>query len=204
MSWPHSKRWAGKTAICLASGPSMCAEDAKTAIKSGAKLITVNSTWRMAPSAHVHYSSDHDWWETNIDAMRDKCLGEFWTGHPTYEAPDVQRIPFDKAGRGLNKRAGFINWGGNSGYCAIGVAHQFGARRILLLGYDQCEHGGAGHWHEDHPASIKKAFNWPMWKVRFDEMAADAKASGIEIINCSRVTALRCFPQMRLQEALLG
>lgn len=168
----------------------------------GRTVITVNTTWKLAPWAAIHYSSDHDWWECNVQAMRRECAGEFWTGHPTYDEPDVKRCAYDKQGRGLSKTPGVINWGGNSGYCAIGLAHQFGAKRIILLGFDQGETKGFGHWHPDHPAKIAKAFNWPMWKVRFDEMAADAKASGIEIINCSRVTALRCFPQMRLEAAL--
>lgn len=177
-------------------------EDALAAGHSGARVITVNSTWRLAPWADVHYSSDHDWWEVHIRQMRRVCAGQFWTGHPTYTEPDVQRCPYDKRGRGLSTKAGVINWGGNSGYCAIGLAHQFGARRIVLLGYDQCAHDGAGHWHEDHPDNIRKAFNWPMWHQRFEDLAADAKRMGVEIINCSRFTALRCFEQMSLEAAL--
>lgn len=166
-----------------------------------AKVITINSTWRLAPWADVHYSSDADWWELELSAMRATCSGQFWTGHPAGVADDVNVCPYDKKARGLSKVPGRIAWGGNSGYCAIGLAVQFGARRILLLGYDQ-QDDGRGHWHGQHPESVRKAFNWPMWHERFAEMSADAGRMGIEIVNCTRETALTCFPRMSLEDAL--
>lgn len=162
------------------------------------RVITVNSTWRLAPWADAHYSSDPEWWGQELPEMRAWCAGEFWTGHPEPIAPDVKACPYEKRARGLSKVRGRIAWGGNSGYCAIGLAVQFGARRILLLGYDQ----QGEHWHHPHPDSIWKAFNWPMWHQRFAEMADDARRMGIDIVNCSRETALRCFPRAMLEDAL--
>lgn len=166
-----------------------------------ARVITVNSTWRLATWADVHYSSDNDWWLHELAEMRQWCAGEFWTGHPEPIAPDIRNCPYEKRMRGLSKVHGRIAWGGNSGYCAIGLAVQFGARRILLLGYDQ-QDDGRQHWHGRHPDSIWKAFNWPMWHRRFAEMANDATRMGIEIINCSRETALQCFLRARLEDVL--
>lgn len=184
----------------MASGPSMRADDAAYC-RGKAMTITVNSTWRLAPWADVHYSSDHDWWALELEAMRAACAGQFWTGYPDGVADDVNVMPYDKRARGFSRVRGRIAWGGNSGYCAIGLAVQFGARRIVLLGYDQ-QDDGRGHWHGQHPESVRKAFNWPMWHQRFAEMASDARRDGIEIVNCSRETGLRCFRRERLEDVL--
>lgn len=185
----------------MASGPSMTAEDANYC-HDRARVITVNTTFRLAPWADAHYSSDHDWWQMHLAEMREICRGEFWTGHPTYKAAGMKRCPYDKRGRGISRRPGMINWGGNSGYCALGLAYQFGASRIVLLGYDQCDPAGTGHWHGQHNDSIRKGFNWPMWHERFEEAARDFRRFGVEVINCSRVTALKCFPRAKLREVL--
>lgn len=203
-TWSHDlsplSDWCGMTVVCMASGPSMTQADADYC-RGKANVITVNSTWRLAPWADVHYSSDDDWWWHELPAMRDRCTGEFWTGHRQGVAPDVKVCPYDKRARGLSRVKGSIAWGGNSGYCAIGLAVQFGAKRIMLLGYDQ-QDDGRGHWHGDHPDAIRKDFNWPMWHQRFAEMAKDAVRMGIDIVNCSRETALTCFPRARLEDVL--
>lgn len=193
--------WTGQTVVILASGPSMTRSDADYC-KGKARVITVNTTWKLAPWADVHYSSDHDWWALHLEEMRQQCSGAFWTGYPFgHIADDVSVCPYDKAMRGLSKIPGRIAWGGNSGYCAIGLAHQFGAKKIVLLGYDQKDNG-QGHWHGHHPDSIRKGFNWPMWHKRFAELSADARRVGLEIINCSRDSALKCFPRKTLEEVI--
>jgi len=195
-------RWAGETVFCLASGPSMRPEDA-SAVRGQGRVITVNSTFRLAPWADVHYSSDHDWWHLHLPEMRAACKGEFWSGYPFgHIADDVRICPYDKKARGILRTPGRIAWGGNSGYCALGLAYQFGASRIVLLGYDMKDPAGKGHWHGHHDASIKKDFNFDMWKMRFYDAARDFKGLGIEVINCTPVTDLTCFPRKKLEEIL--
>lgn len=198
--FPEWKRWKGETVFCVASGPSLTAEDV-AALRGRGRIITVNTSWRLAPWADVHYSSDHDWWELNIDRMRRECQGEFWTGHPDYMEPDVRRCRFDKRARGLSVTPGVISWGGNSGYCAVGLAWQFGASRIVLLGYDMSDRSGP-HWHGEHPQSVRKPFAFDMWARRFVELARDFQMLGIPVLNASRETALSCFPRISLEEAL--
>jgi hypothetical protein len=73
-----------------------------------------------------------------------------------------------------------------------------GARRIILLGFDQ--HGQ--HWHQEHPEAIRKPPNWPMWAERFSLLARDLAAVGVEVVNASRETSLTCFKRASLAEAL--
>jgi len=201
MSFPQWRQWAGDTAVILASGPSMTPEDAAF-VRGKARVITVNTTFRLAQWADVHYSSDHDWWSAHWEEMDQVCQGQRWTAHPTFTRPGLMRCPWDKNARGLSRRVGVIAWGGNSGYCAVGLAHQFGAAKIVLLGFDMCDPDGTGHWHGQHPAHIRKDFNWPMWHARFAELAADCRRLGIRVINSSRRTALTCFDTRALERTL--
>lgn len=196
------RQWAGETVVCLASGPSMTAEDAEFC-RGKARVITVNSTWRLAPWADVHYSSDHDWWQLNLPDMRRECSGKFWTGYPFGPvAKDVAVCPYVKRARGIIAGKGLLAWGGNSGYCALGLAYQFGAARIVLLGYDMQDKDGSAHWHGQHDESIRKDFNFPMWLQRFSEASLDLRKYGVQVINCTRSTALHCFPKARLEDVL--
>lgn len=185
--------------VCIASGPSLVAEDVE-ACRGRARVITVNSSWQLAPWADVHYSSDPPWWAHHLaHGMRAACSGEFWTGDPVYRPPGMRGVRYSKPMRGISHQPGVIAWGGNSGYCALGLAVQFGAARILLLGYDM---QGDTHWHGDHPGEIRRAFAFGMWRQRFDEAARDLRRSGIPVTNCTRETALRCFRRATIQEAL--
>ena len=189
------QRWKGETVAILASGPSMTRADAVLVERSGCKTITVNSTWRLHPRADAHYSSDEDWWVENLPDMRHQTFGEFWSGAPGRVAHDVRSCPYRKAAMGLHRAPGAIAWGGNSGYCAIGLAYQFGAAKIILLGFDQ----QGDHWHEDHPLHVKRPANFPMWADRFATLARDCRKHGLDVVNCSRETALTCFRRGRLE-----
>lgn len=189
-------RWRRQTVVCIASGESLIQEDVNF-VRNRAKVITVNTSFRVAPWADAHYSSDRDFWFSYIEEMRATCKGEFWSGDADLKGTDLYRCPFDKARRGLSTEPGILAWGGNSGYCAVGLAYQFGAARVVLLGYDM---QGSTHWHGEHPAHIRKPFNFPFWLQEFEKLARDAKRVGLEIVNCSRATALDCFPKHTLQE----
>ncbi|WKT59112.1 hypothetical protein Q2E61_09245 [Microbulbifer thermotolerans] len=91
--------------------------------------------------------------------------------------------------------------GGNSGAGAIALADLFGARRVILLGYD-CKTGrdGRRHWHGDHPSALKNAGSLPRWPDQFEKMAR--RMRHLEIINATRDTALTMWPRMDLEKAL--
>lgn len=91
----------------------------------------------------------------------------------------------------IQAEPGTIGGGGNSGFQALNLAIQFGARRILLLGYDM--HGG--HWHGDHPAGMAQPKDDTMarWRRAFQANAPLIAAMGVEVINCTPGSALTCF-----------
>ena len=115
---------------------------------------------------------------------------------------------------------------GNSGANACSVASCLGYEKIILLGVDcnyvefvdGCKKDGPGgliiektpkenpnYWFDDYqqkgdkyniPDGLK--FHMPTWNI----LAYNACHAGVEIINCSPITTLRCFKRLSLEEAL--
>ena len=136
---------------------------------------------------------DEAWWRHYLDEVKDTFTGER-VSHGVRR--DVQRI-----------RAPYFRQAGqNSGAGAIALAHHFGARVVYLLGYDCQRTGGKAHWHGDHPeiADPKRrmgnAGSLPKWPSQFRELVRFVP--GLEIINCSRETALTVFPRASLESVL--
>jgi hypothetical protein len=209
------------TAICIASGPSLT--DAQCAIADEARrdgrvrIIVVNDNFRKLPDADALYACDGPWWALYAADVRAGFRGECWTHMAIAEAdgsyntverehlaivaglPWLDCVPVLRDA-GL-PRHGSICLGGNSGHQAIGLAYLFGARRIILLGYDMQRTGDRAHWHGDHPKPLTQGTP-TSWIRRFDQMAEDAWARNVTIINCTVTTALTQFPRMDLREAL--
>lgn len=172
-------------------------------VRGRARTIVVNTSFRMAPWADVLYACDAGWWRHYFSEVAAAFVpGELWTTAPM--ARDQFKIHWvfgaPRAGLALDKTS--INHGLNSGYQAIGLAALFGAKRILLLGYDFQASGGRMHWHPDHPKNLGNGGRIWLWVQEMTQLAADLKKAGIEVVNCSRQTALSCYPRSTIQEAL--
>jgi len=185
--------------FCLASGPSMCREDAE-AVRGRGKIIAIGNTGELAPFADVLYSADPARWREYGDPHAG------FTGRRVSLAMDglpegVEGLPY-RDGHGLGRDV--IHTGHNSGYQAINFAYLQGARRVVLLGYDMQHTGGRHHWHADHPRHLGNFNPWmpELCRPRFDALAHDLAGEGIEVWNCSRESALRCFPRTPLAEFL--
>jgi len=201
-SGPH---WPAATVVILASGPSMNGADAAAvrAWRDGAQdrhVIAVNTTFRLAPWADVIYGCDGGWWKVYGDEVRAVCDGQLWSQDSAVIGQARMRWIESRLAPGLSRRAGVIHQGMNSGYQAIGFAHQTGAGRVILLGFDA--HGS--HWHGAHPRPLTNPraslfIDWIRW---FDGLASDCAKRGLRVTNCSRETSLLMFEQMPLEAAL--
>lgn len=173
-----------KTAVCIASGPSLTESDCQLVQNSGLFTIVTNNTFELCPWADVLYAMDGKWWGQNIDNVREQFTGRKVC--PIQQRwKDVDCIKFKH--------------GTNSGHGAIELARYFGAQRIILLGYD-CQHTwGKRHWHADHPAGFGNAEKVDQWHTQFGHLARSIRTP---VINASRETSLTCFPRIPLEQAL--
>lgn len=187
-------RYAGRTVVCAASGPSLAAEDLAAVRGAGLPVFVVNNSWQLAPWADVLVAMDTAWWlhygAAAVAGFAGARVG--WTAAS------------GKLGAQCTAHGMMLPNFGNSGAAAIALAARGRAARVLLLGYDaQAASGGALHWHADHPAPLKNPLlSINRWPQQFERAAVYAKKQGARVINCSRRTALRCFPIQTLEEAL--
>lgn len=176
------------TIICIASGPSLTASDCALASDSGYPIIAVNSSWRAVPECQHIYAADLSWWE--------KYHHDVPSGTQRWSSSISATIRY-----GLNYFPHPDNESFNSGQRAIQLAIRQGADRVLLLGYD-CSIDASSHWHGDHPVVLKNPDKSSVvrWHAEFSRLAATL--SGAEILNCSRHSALECFPLSTIEAAL--
>ena len=140
----------------------------------------------------------------------------------------VNLLPYGSTDKTNNKEEDFkaFHDNGNSGANASSVGICLGYKKIVLLGVDcnyvefvdGCKRDGPGglvmektpdknpnYWFDDYqqkgdeynvPAGL--SFHMPTWNM----LAYRAAHAGVEMINCSPITNLRCFKRMGLKEAL--
>jgi len=84
----------------------------------------------------------------------------------------------------------------------MGLAVKFGAREIVLVGYDMQLTYGMKHWHGDHPAPLSQDVPVEHWRRCFDSLAADLVVASIRVTNCTGESALECFPRGDLATCL--
>lgn len=193
--------WPESTIVCIASGPSLTQADVDF-VHGKARVIVVNNTHLLAPWADVLWATDAEWWDhyhgvPSFQGLKFSLQVDGYTA--TY--PDVHIVK--NTGRpGLSLDRGAVANGFNGGHAAMNLARHLGARKIVLLGYD-CQLGlrGETHWHGDHPREIRKALLFEEWKRYFETIVPPLSSCGIDIVNCSRSTALTGVPWCTLSEA---
>ena len=192
--------------VIMASGPSLCAEDVKVVRgwhrNGGGTAVVINTTFRMAPWADILYACDGGWWRVYGAEAEEKHKGRKYCYSETGRKYGAQSVRLQVGHGGLSRIPGTINSGGNSGHQAIHLARDQGAKRIMLLGFDMAHTHGQAHWHGNHPPSLGNASNIKNWIPHMNKLAQDLAAEGVEVINCSRHTALECFKRMPIDDAL--
>lgn len=185
------------TAICIASGPSLTPDDVDY-VRGKGRVYAIKENHFLAPWADVLYAADTDWWEDRNGVP--EFIGERWT------VSDEAAKKF-----GLNHVNGdsYITWsntpgliatGGHSGFQAINLAVQQGAARVILLGYDLGHARGTDkHWWEKSHPRRSRPSDYANWLERMNKAAPHIP---VPVINCSRETAITCFPRAELRDVL--
>jgi hypothetical protein len=150
----------------------------------------------------VLYACDNEWWAKYHENSAKTFHGERWTQSRVAAGKYRVRHIEGRNRPGLSRDPEVIHTGGNSGYQVMNLAYHFGARRMILLGYDMQRTGGKSHWHGAHPGGLEKASPYNSWVKRFDVLARDLASEGVEVINCSTHTALTCFRRAKLEDVL--
>lgn len=218
--WAVPKEWDGDTVAVLAGGPSLCPEIADQ-VKGKVRVVAISNVGiptkdsesgemlpAIAPWAEALVSSDAKWWN-QYKGHWQNFPGRKITVRDAVAYSEIfslelsHRIPFDP-------RPTHVVTGGNSGYVGVHVSVQFGARQVLLCGFDMREarHEATGrkrkHYFGNHAGSCNTSMKFDKWIANFRRLAPKMREMGIEIINCTPKSALDMFPNRRLSEVLNG
>ena len=191
-----------KTAIVLASGPSLTGEQTAAAKASGHFTMVVNSTYKLMPDADVLYAGDFLWWKVHYPDVKKTFKGKMWTQDSSAASryPGINRLKATNR-EGLGKQ--FIHINGNSGVQALNLAYLWGYTRIILLGFDmKLGPKGAKHWHPDHPAPMVQNQTFGEWLHKLEKVAKDCREVKLQVLNATPDSAMKCFPLVDWKEVL--
>lgn len=193
---------------CVGGGGSLTQSDVDT-LRGRVRVIGVNDAYRIVPFADAIYAADISWWAVHWEKVQKNFAGRMYTvinGQDKVKPYAAHTLygcqVFKQAGEneGLSRDPERLRLGSLSGIQAINLAYHWGAKVILLLGYDMQWTNGLRHWFGDHKAAGLRNAEPSKYLGNFSNIhPADY---GIEIVNCSRQTALDHFPKMPLADAL--
>ena len=195
--------FSDQTVFLVASGPSLRSVDV-SALKPF-PTIAVNLTFKLCPWAPVMYWTDFRFW-TWYRAEIDEFKGSIFSACPQDVRMGERGVRLKLSGsEGLDPDARKLRHGNNSGYAAINLALHFGAKRIVLVGYDMKQgDDGELHWHQDHPSKTKPHV--------FASMIANYKTLPRSlrdhfphtiIVNATEGSALDMFPRATLGDEIM-
>jgi hypothetical protein len=138
-----------------------------------------------------------------LDAIKKTTNAELWTqcqrAQTKFNLNRIEGVSKPGLGRSI------IHFGGNSGYQAMNLAFIFGITKMILLGFDMQRTHDKVHFFGRHPyhrldRDGPSEHTMTRWVQNFEIFARDLVSEGVEVINASRETALRCFPRQALED----
>lgn len=193
--------WTGHACAIVASGPSAKKVNV-AALQGRVRAIAIKENHELCPWADVVYGCDTAFWRNNMGLPNFKGLKIAYKTTSSL----VRTIRIDtNQHRLLTAEPGLIGSGRNSGFQALNLAVQFGADRILLVGFDMCDRHGV-HWFgrsQGDGRTQPGEWNFREWRKAFNTAAGQMQPLGIQILNASPLTSLTCFPKVTIEDALM-
>ncbi len=198
MIWPD---WKGECAAIVASGAS--AKVAGVALlKDRIHVVAIKKSVELCPWADVVYGCDEPWW-TSEDGLPKFSGLKLTQAHAAAKKFNMPRIEVKNVDKILTGEPGVVGSGGNSGFQALNLVVQFGATGVLLVGFDmQGEHWyGRNTWQRSSNPIIT---NFNRWNRAFHDVADELKRMGVDVVNASATSTLKCFRHATIAQALEG
>ena len=195
-----------QTVYIVAGGPSLRGFDFRKL--DDLPVIAINRAYEVLPKARALYWTDGTFFREHksnlhVHAAPVKAAArDMLYGYGRYENyPWVK--PYELTGfRGLERKLGGLRHGNNSGHAALNLAHQLGARRIVLLGYDMYIDPDRDHWHDGYKIPMKDRTLRDKMCPFFLEIARELADEGVEVLNASEFSRIRCWPRLPLDKVL--
>jgi len=229
MIWTVPKIWNGGTAIIIGGGPSILKQfNVPQSIIQGVytkklspeayspylsaihkqHIIAVNVAYRIGPWIDVVFFGDKSTWDEekanlrNFKGLKVSCA----TGCGLENEASVKWLRRDPRRKvGISDNPSLISWNRNSGSAAINLAVHFGAKRIILLGFDmQLDANNNQHWHKMYASPLKTVqFTMGKHLMGFPQMKADLDKMHIEVLNANPDSKITSFRKLNFKDIRL-
>ena len=195
--------WSDRPVVIVASGPS--AFDVNLDVARGrVRVVALNSSYRLCPWADMVYGCDAKWWISENGLPDFHGLKVSGQPRPAEMYQDIRHVNvLATDDRFTMDPLGTVGSGGNSGFQALNLVAQFGARQIILVGYDIRIDLGL-HWHGSHCVGLNNPNERLMfrWRRGLDHAASALAGLGVEVLNASPVSALTAYEKIHFEEAV--
>lgn len=194
--WTVPRLWPASRVFVICSGESIRRQIADIH-KIRGPVIAVKHGLLAYPSADVLFLSGEKTPEIAAGLVP-KFTGEYMIvrgrSDPRLD-PRIHRIGRSKAHGTLSDDAHYVT-GLDAGTSAINLAYLFGAREIILLGYDM----RGGHFVDKHPLPFPPLEHFRRHQICLPALNEDARRRGVRIVNCSEGSAVTAFEVRSLKE----
>lgn len=196
-NWSVPLEWEGEAAFIIGGGPSIRDLDFER-LRGKARTIAVNTAYKRAPWADVLFWSDKRWLDWNHADLHE-FRGQYMVSRKTPHLPTPRPVKVLDyyPNRFAYESTAVGGW--CSGSSAINLAYHFGARVIILLGFDMKTNG---NWHDLHKLPAEPDQHRIKFIPAIERMAPHLRNANVIVLNTCAESGLRCFPFADLEELL--
>jgi hypothetical protein len=174
--------------------------------------VAINDAYKILPNATALFWCDASWAGREYDGLKlHKTQLRF---NPKFNAStQIENSTLTSGGALILNRTGAHGYdpdinnvmGNNGGVQSINFVVNLGARRIHLIGFDMRDNPtkrGENHWHNYHQLVVKPDIYTRSFIPSMNALNAGIRSSGVdvEILNCSKTSAIECFKKQIIPE----
>ena len=202
--------WQNQYVALIGGGGSVKRSDVDL-LHGKLRVVVINESWQLAPWADALYSCDEKWWrlrnpkdfkglKVTVDEVAPRLFPELkkLKLRPLPNAPGkyCQWLLMDEWGE--------VGSGQSGGFQALNWLAQLGVKGIALLGFDACIINDKIHWHGQHGVELNNPDHSTFvgWKRWLENAAPKLADLGIEVINCSMLSAVGGFQRIEVAATL--
>ena len=207
MKWEVPPIWMGSTVFVIGGGPSVIGADLCLTWEQRERLfsshvIGVNNAGFLDDRIDVLFFGDAKWFNWNEERLNNHN-SIIVTNNPRYE--EHRRIKYLVRRNGIDarfKHADVLPWAGSSGGSAILLAILFGAKRIVLVGYDMRRVNDQKNFHREHQEGNPSHDPYRRFISRLNGIKRTAQRYDIIIVNATPNSALPYFDIVNLTDEI--
>ena len=199
--------WRGQCVAIVASGPSAKRTPVEK-LRDRIHVVAVNDSHQLVPWADVLYACESEWWVVREQTVKNFAGTRLMHNDERRTIQNVSKVTILKrrqmwVDEFQFDKAGVIGSGGNGGFQILNLVAQMGATGIALVGFDMHPNGSV-HWHGLHSSPLRNPDHSRMleWRRIMDEQAPRLKKYDVDVVNCSKESALTAFPKITIEEML--